>query len=128
MRGVDGGTGGVRVAQHLHVAAQRNRAELPARAVPVVAAEQLRPEADREHLDPHAVASRHPVVPELVHEHDDREDEQERDQILDDGREHGALRVLHAGRQRSPAAGRSSAVTPARLGIVGENGLEIIAG
>src|SRR3546814_494408 len=73
--------GGVGVAEHLHVAAERNQAELPAGAGLVVPAEELRPEADGEHLDPHTVPAGHQVVAQLVDKHQGREHGQEREPV-----------------------------------------------
>src|SRR3546814_14955773 len=69
---------GVGIAEHLHVAAERNEAEFPACARPVVPAEDLRPEADGEHLDADVVPARDQVVAEFVDEHQDGEHGQER--------------------------------------------------
>src|SRR5690606_20918626 len=68
---------GVGLAEHLHVAAEGNDAELPAGAVAVGVAEQFGPESHRECLAAHAAAARHHEVPHLVHEHDDGQDEDE---------------------------------------------------
>src|SRR5690242_8851738 len=72
---------GIRIAEHLDVAAERNAAELPARAGAVVPAEELRPEADREDLDAHAVAPRHEVMAELVNEDQHGQDDEEGDDV-----------------------------------------------
>src|SRR3546814_17557874 len=69
---------GVGIAEHLHVAAERNEAEFPACARPVVPAEDLRPEADGEHLDADVVPARDQVVAEFVDEHQGGEHGQER--------------------------------------------------
>src|SRR5690606_8542330 len=68
-------------AEELHEAAERNGADLPARAVAIVPAEQLAAEADGEYLDPHAAAARHPVVSQFVDEYDDRKNDDERDDV-----------------------------------------------
>src|SRR3982750_3475273 len=72
---------GVLVAEELHVAAERNRRDLPARAVAIVKAEQLGPKSDREGEHAHAAPSRDQKVPELVKENDDRQNEQERNDV-----------------------------------------------
>ena len=69
----------VHVADELDVAAERDGAELPARAVAVVEAEEFRAEADRERLDADAAPAADEVVAHLVDEDDDRQHEQERD-------------------------------------------------
>src|SRR3546814_5608568 len=61
----------VGIAEELHEAAERNGADLPAGAILVVPAEQFRAETDRENLDPHTAAARHPVMSQFVDEHDD---------------------------------------------------------
>ena len=68
---------GVAVAEHLDIAAERDRAELPARPGAVPPAEQLRPEADRKDFDPHPVPARDQVMAELVdkNEHGQNDDE-----------------------------------------------------
>ncbi len=70
------------LAEHLDVAAKRNGAELPARARPVVPAEEFRTEADGEDLDPDTATPRDVVVTEFVHEHEDGQDEQEWDNVI----------------------------------------------
>ncbi len=71
------------VAEELDVAAKRNGGQLPARAVLVVEADDLRAEAEREdqHLD--AAPARHQEMAEFVEKHDDGEHEQERHDIAD---------------------------------------------
>jgi len=78
------GAGGVVVAQELHVAAQGNRRNLPARATAVGPAEQFRPEPDGKHLGMDAEATTHPIMAELVHEHEQR---QHQDEVRQVGRE-----------------------------------------
>ena len=78
--------GGVLVAEEFHIAAKRNGRELPARAVAVVEADKFGAETDREHQDPDAAPARDQEMAELVEEHDDRQNEQERDDIADDRR------------------------------------------
>jgi hypothetical protein len=73
------------VVDEFHVAAERDPGEPPARPVPVVEADDLRPETDRECLDRHAAPAGHKKMAELVEEHHDGEHEQEGKQI----REHG---------------------------------------
>src|SRR5690606_11509865 len=62
--------GGVLVAEELHIAAERNGRDLPARAVPVVEADQFRPEADRERLDSDATPAGDEEMAQLVKEDD----------------------------------------------------------
>src|ERR1700730_6692331 len=69
---------GIGVAEHLDVAAERDRAELPAGAGPVPPAEQLRPEADREDLDLDPVAARDQIMAELVNKDEDRQHQQKK--------------------------------------------------
>ena len=54
----------VGVAVHFHIAAERYKAELPARARLVRKAEQLPPETDGKHLDPHTRAPRRAIQAE----------------------------------------------------------------
>ena len=74
------GAGLIRVLPgHLHVAPERNRAH----AIVGVAAphrQQLRTESDRKGQDAHAQTPRHHVMAELVHEHENAQDEYERHQ------------------------------------------------
>ena len=87
--------GGVRVALELHVAAERQPADLPARAVPVGDACDFPTEADREGMDLHAVPSCHQEMSELVNEDEDGQDEEEGErierkarQMVDKGNQH----------------------------------------
>ncbi len=68
-----------RLAEHAHIAAQRQQAELPARAVSVGEAEQLAAEADREDLDPDAAPAGDQEMAELVDE-DQRASDRTRNQ------------------------------------------------
>src|SRR6185437_12860025 len=74
---------GIGIAEHFHIAAERHQAEFPARAGAVVPAENLRAEADREHLDAHAVPARDEVVAELVHEHQHRQNDDEWNEVIE---------------------------------------------
>ena len=65
---------GLGFAEHLHVAAERDHAELPARAVSVGVAEQLGSKADGKAFASHATSSRDEEVAELVDENDDRQE------------------------------------------------------
>src|SRR5256885_16501119 len=76
--------GGIGVAEHLHVSADRNQAELPARAGAVRPAEQLRAETNGKDLDFDAIASGREVVPKLMHENQDRQDDQKRKDLTFD--------------------------------------------
>ena len=80
---------GIHVADELDVAAERDRAQLPARAAPVVEADQFRAEADRERLDADAAPAADQIVAHLVDEDDDRQHEQERH----DGADQQAVRA-----------------------------------
>src|SRR5690606_27913316 len=65
----------------------------PPSTVPVIEADDLPAEADREGLDRNAVPSRHEVVPHLVDENDDRQHDNEgRDCVEDRQAEEGQLR------------------------------------
>src|SRR5690606_20721689 len=64
------------LAEHLDVAAERNRREAPACAVLVSPAEQLGTEADREGFDAHTGALRHVIVTHLVDEDQNRQDDE----------------------------------------------------
>jgi hypothetical protein len=75
---------GVLVAEEFHIAAQRDGGELPTGAVAVREADELAAEADREHQDPHAAPACDHEVPELVEEHHDRQDEQERNDPVEE--------------------------------------------
>ena len=75
---------GVVVAEEFHIAAERDGRDFPARAVAVVEAGNLGTEADREDQHPDAAPARHQKMAELVEEHDDGQDEQERHHIADE--------------------------------------------
>ena len=66
-----GHAGGIGIARELHIAAERNPRQFPARAVAVIPAGDLLAEADREGLDVDPAPARHEEVAELVNEHDD---------------------------------------------------------
>ena len=74
--------------------------KLPARAVPVVEADEFGAEADGERLDADAAPAADEVVAHLVHEHDDRQHEQERDDRADQQavRAEEALKVYRSSR------------------------------
>ena len=73
------------VVDEFHIAAERDPGQPPARPVPVVEADDLRPETDRECLDRHAAPAGHEKMAELVEEHHDGEHEEEGEQIRQDG-------------------------------------------
>ena len=77
-RGLVRHAGGILVAEKLHVAAERNGGDLPAGAVAIGEAEQLRAETDGKDQHPHAAPARDQEMAELVEEHDDAQDEQKR--------------------------------------------------
>jgi hypothetical protein len=72
------------IAEELHIAAERNGRDLPARAVTVVEAEKFRPEAERECEDLHAGPAGDEKVTEFVEENDEGEDEQKRNCVADE--------------------------------------------
>src|ERR1700728_3217063 len=72
------------VAVHFHIAAERQPRHFPARPVLVGAPENLPPETDGARLDFYAAAPCHPVVAELMHEHDDADDGEKRQDIVKD--------------------------------------------
>ena len=65
-----------RFARHLHVAAERQRADAVFR-VAALELQQLRPEPERERQHTDADAARRKKVPQLVHEHEHAEDDDE---------------------------------------------------
>ena len=67
---VVGHAGGVLVAEEFDVAAERDGGDLPAGAVAVVEAEQLRAEADGKRQDLDAAPAGDEEMAELVEEHD----------------------------------------------------------
>ena len=69
---------GRHVADELHVAAEREPGDFPARALLIGPAEQLAAEADREHLGRNLEQTRDEIMAELVKEH-------ERPQRADEG-------------------------------------------
>ena len=72
----------IAVAEHLHIAAERQSAELPARAAPVGQAEQLRPEPDGEDVDANAAPAGDEEMAELVDEHEHGDEQQEAHQEM----------------------------------------------
>src|SRR5581483_8750754 len=77
-----GRTGDTLVAEEFHVATERDRGQLPARAVLVVKAEELRSEAEREHEHPHAAPARNQEMAELVEEDHHAQPEHERNSVV----------------------------------------------
>jgi len=75
------GARGVLVAVEFDVTAERYGGEPPARSVTIVEAEDLWPESDREGPDADPAPAPHQEVTELVHEDDDAEQHQHRDDI-----------------------------------------------
>ena len=71
------------LAVHLDEAAQRYGADLPSRARPIGAAEQLGAEADRKDLDGDAAPAGNQIVAQLVDEDEDRQDNEERQNPVD---------------------------------------------
>ena len=72
------------VAEELHIAAERDRRNLPAGAMAVVEADQFRAEAERERQHLHAGPAGDQEVAELMEEYDDGQDEQEGDDVADE--------------------------------------------
>jgi hypothetical protein len=52
--------------------------------MPIVESKQFAAKADGKHLNPHAAPARDQKMTELVEEHDDGQDEQERNRIADE--------------------------------------------
>src|SRR6266567_407099 len=100
--------GGIGIAEHLHVSADRDQAELPARAGAVGPAEQLRAETDGENLDFDAIAPGREIVPQLMYENQDREDDQKwKDLAFDEGKAVGEPSHRSMSPSQSPAAGQT---------------------
>ena len=72
------GAGGIGVAKKLHVSAERDPTDFPARAKAVVPAVDLRPKADGKDLDPNGVGARNEVMTHLVNEDEYRQRHQKR--------------------------------------------------
>ena len=64
------------IAQKFHIAAKRQPADFPARAMLVGPADNFASEADRENLNLHAAPPGHKEMSELVKEHHNCDDEQ----------------------------------------------------
>src|SRR5262249_34848530 len=71
-----------RLAEHLHITAERERAELPARTEAISDAEQLGTKCDREDLDAYAAPSSDPEMAELMNKHDDGQQHEQADDIV----------------------------------------------
>ena len=65
------------VAEEFYITSKRNKRELPAGAMGIVEADQLRTEADREHRHFHAAQPGDQEMTQLVEKHDQGEDEEE---------------------------------------------------
>src|ERR1700716_946945 len=78
-----GNAGDILVAEEFDVTAERNGRDLPAGAGPVVEPDELGPESDRkdQHLD--TAPARDQEMAELMHEDDDRQNEQKRQDDAD---------------------------------------------
>src|SRR5690606_18956362 len=94
------------VPEHPHIPAEGNGAEPPARAVPIVPAEQFGAETDRKYLDTYAAAPSHPEMSHLMHEHEHGQDDQERDDVAEQKRHNG--HVSERRRSRQPRSVRLS--------------------
>ena len=79
-----GNAGGVVVAEKLDVAAKRNGRHLPARAVPVVEAKQLRAEANGKRHDTDAIPAGNQKMAKLVEEDHDGQHKQKRYDVAED--------------------------------------------
>ena len=76
-----GNARGVVVALEAHIAAERDRGELPARAAAIGEAGKLAAEADREGGDANSAPAGDEEMPHLVHEDDGRQHDQRRDDV-----------------------------------------------
>ena len=72
------------VAEELHVTAERDGGDFPARAVAVVETDDFRAETDGKHQNAHAAPARDQEMPKLVEEHHQAEDEQKGNDVADD--------------------------------------------
>ena len=70
---------GVVIAKKFHIAAERNGRKLPAGAMAVVEADDLRTETHRKSQHPHAAPARDQEMAKLMEEDDDAQSEQKRD-------------------------------------------------
>src|SRR5262249_56625923 len=75
---------GIFGAEKLHVAAERNGRNLPARTIAVVKAGDLGTEANREHQHFNAAPARHQKMAKLVEENDDGQNEQKQHYITNE--------------------------------------------
>ena len=74
----------VLVAEELHIAAERDGRDLPARATAVVEAGDFGTEAERESQHPDAAQAGHQEMAKLMKKHDNCQDEEERHDIADE--------------------------------------------
>src|SRR5581483_10107267 len=72
------------VAEEFHVTAKRNGGDFPARAVPVVKADDFGAKTDRKHQNPNAAPAGDQEMAQLMEEYDQAEDEQERHDIAEE--------------------------------------------
>jgi len=75
-RGLVRHAGGVVIPKKLHIAAQRNRRQLPAGSIAVVAADDLGAETHRKSQHLHPAPARHQEMAKLVEEHHHAQSEQ----------------------------------------------------
>ena len=83
-RGASGTLAGILIAKELYIAAERNSGDLPACAMAIIEADELRAETDREHQNPHPAQPRDEEMSELMEEDDEAEDKKKRDDVTDD--------------------------------------------
>src|SRR5215469_7292787 len=76
-----GRAAGILVAEELHIAAELNRGDLPARAVAIVEPGEFGTKADRKGQDPNTAQPRDQEMAELMEKYDQAEDEQKRDDV-----------------------------------------------
>ena len=80
-RGSIRGASGILIAEELHVAAERDGCDFPARAVTIVKPDDFRAETDGKHQNSDPTQPGDQEMAKLVEEHHKAEDEQERDEI-----------------------------------------------
>src|SRR5262249_36762357 len=71
-----------RLAEHLHITAERERAKFPARTEAISDAEQLGTKSNREDLDAYAAPASDPEMAELMNKHDDRQQHEQADDVV----------------------------------------------
>ncbi len=71
------------IPEEFDIAAERDHRNLPAGAVTVIEAGDFGTKSQRKGENPHPCPAGHQEVPELMKEHDNRQNEQERNDIAD---------------------------------------------